>query len=360
MKLRTRIALWYALVLVVAISIVAIANVIELHEQMTQTAAEALAEADEGPLDATLEMILYGVLPALAVGLVGGAIITRRALSPLAALTTTLEQTNVGNLGEAVASSGNGDEIDRLAHVFNELKQRLALSFAHAREFTLHASHELKTPLTIIHSSLEQLHTNSAAAPAIQEHCGNLIEEVQRLSTIVGQLAFLARADAGEQSLTLSDVPLHELVIEAGEDAAHLAAANDISVMLEPCAPCVITADRMRLRQLLVILVDNAVKHNQLAGQLFMSLRADNERFVELTVANTAPVDRSVDASRVFQRFYRGDAAHGVQSEGSGLGLSIAQTIVTAHRGSITFGLTASGLVEVQVKLPVSSQRSIS
>ena len=353
MKLRTRITLWYALVLLAAVVVVSVANVVELREQAAQTPAEALEESNEGPFDAVLEIVLWGALPALLIGLVGGAIITRRALRPLSILTATLEKTHVGNLGEEVPRSGNGDEVDRLAHVFNDLKRRLASSFEHAREFTLHASHELKTPLTIIHSSLEQLLAQSAAAPAVQERCGQLIEEVQRLSNTVGQLAYLARTDAGEQSLTLARVPLDELVREAAEDAILLAAAENISVTLETCEPCTVNGDRMRLRQLLVLLVDNAVKHNRATGQVEIALRVEGTHEVRLSVRNTAPHNDTTDPSRVFQRFYRGDSAHGVQSEGSGLGLSIAEAIVRAHNGSIGFEKLTSGLIEVKMNLPL-------
>lgn len=352
MTLRSRITLWHALVLAIAIGIVVAWSYTELEERAEIPQRHVAEEPDESPMEETLGIILFGAVPALLFGLMGGIIITRRALRPLTTLAATLERTHIGNLTESVGHTGNGDEIDRLTHVFNDLKQRLAESFEQAQEFTLHASHELKTPLTIIHSSLEQMLTMTGSNVALHDRCGALIEEVQRLSTIVNQLTFLAQTDAGRQSLTLGTVPLHELVADAAEDTTQLAASNNISVALNVCEPCTLQADSMRLRQLLVILVDNAVKHNQPKGSVSIALRRMEDR-AELRITNTGPVLADKDRQRVFQRFFRGDKSHGTRTEGSGLGLSIAEFIVRAHGGSIVLESPHEGVNEVVVCLPL-------
>jgi signal transduction histidine kinase len=350
MKLRQRIGLWYGGVLLVSVLLVSWWAFSELQESQADHAPR-LEEAGETALDEAGEMLLFGALPALLFGLIGGAIVTRRALQPLSHLIDQLEQTHVGNLAEPVARSGNRDEIDRLAMVFNSLKVRLAESFDHAREFTLHASHELKTPITIIHSTLERMMKPSTSLPDLQERCGFLIEEVQRLSGIVTQLTFLAQADASQQTLTPETVQLHDLITEAVEDAQLLAANSGIAVSVDALEPCAVVADKMRLRQLLLIVLDNAVKHNVPSGVVRVSLR-HQATDAALSVINSGPDLSESERARVFERFFRGEHARNSRIEGSGLGMSIAAYIAQVHGGNITFRSAGEGRHECLVNLP--------
>src|SRR5262249_40946646 len=113
-------------------------------------------DADEEGVGDVLGIVAWCGAPALAVGLGGGWWLMRKALAPVAALTEAAERMNEHNLGRPLPRSGNGDELDRLTEVFNDMTERLNQSFARIRQFTLHASHELKTPLTVIHSELER------------------------------------------------------------------------------------------------------------------------------------------------------------------------------------------------------------
>jgi signal transduction histidine kinase len=354
--LRLRIALWYGSVLFVAVMVVGWWAYNEIQERVEAGPVIAAEEASEGPIDEALEMLLFGALPALALGLLGGTLITRRALQPLSHLTESLEHTHVGNLSQAIARSGNGDEIDRLAMVFNSLKLRLAASFEHAREFTLHASHELKTPVTILHSTLESMLRPETTLAVMRDRCGTLIEEVQRLSGIVTQLAFLAQADSGQQALQVTSVPLHNLVTEAAEDAVLLATAAGVVVHIEALEDYTLAADRMRLRQLLLIVLDNAVKHNKPGGEVRIALRLGSAG-AELAVVNTGSTLSAEERSRVFERFFRGTHARDAGLEGSGLGLSIAEHIVRAHGGSICFESTPGGLHSLRIALPFAASR---
>jgi signal transduction histidine kinase len=350
-KLRWRIALWYGSVLFVAVMIVGWWAYFEIKERNEAGLVQISEEAGEGPLDEALEMFLFGALPALAFGVLGGALITRRALQPLSSLATALERTHIGNLGEPLARSGNGDDIDRLAMVFNSLKSRLAASFEHAREFTLHASHELKTPVTVMHSTLEWMLKPETTPTQMRDRCATLLEEVQRLSGIVTQLAFLAQADSGQQALQLTPVLLHTLVTEAAEDAVLLAASSGVVVKVEALDDCTLAADKMRVRQLLLIILDNAVKHNRPSGEVRIALHRRSPR-AELSVENTGPALSEAELSRVFERFFRGAPARDAGTDGSGLGLSIAEHIVRAHGGSIRYQSTG-GLHAVVVALPL-------
>ncbi len=352
MKLRHRILLYYSLTLAFSLMIVAYWSWHEFEEQHHIVLNHGIdAALQQDPFSECLEIILYGGVPAALLGLLAGALLVRQSLRPIETLTHALEKTNANNLSEAVPRSGNGDEMDRMAAVFNTMKSRLDASFTQARQFTLNASHELKTPLTIMHATLEKMLRDDLLPSTHREDIASMIEEVQRLSTIVGQLTFLAKADAGLLPDAHDPVSLDELVQDVAEDALILAAAPAISVTLQTCEPVTVLADRMRLRQLLLNLADNAVKHNFQGGSVVIDL-TKNDDHAQLTITNTGTVLSKASQGRVFERFFRGEAAQASHVEGSGLGLSIAYSIAQAHGGTLTLTTIQDQQTRVTLTLP--------
>lgn len=352
MTLSRRILLVYSVTLSLSLLIVGFWSWFEFEEQrniVLHHGAEAAWK--ESPVEEAFEIILFGGLPAGLLGIIGGTLLIRRALRPIEELTEALEKTNTSNLSDPVPRSGSHDELDRMTAVFNDMKQRLGAAFTQAREFTLHASHELKTPLTIMHTSLEQMLGDADLPSQHRERVASMLEEVQRLSSIVGQLAFLAKADAGLLAIVRSPVAFDDLVRDVAEDATILGAGASITVFIGDCVPVSVEGDRMRLRQLLLNLADNAVKHNQPDGSITISLRRESDSAC-LQISNTGPVLSTELRARVFERFFRGDAAHGTEVEGSGLGLSIAESIARAHGGVIVFDVTPDGRTCVTLTLP--------
>lgn len=355
MTLRRRILLYYSITLSLSLVIVGFWSWFEFTEQRNEALRGGAAAAlKHDPFFETFEIIVYGGLPAILLGIIGGGLLMRRALRPIGDLTEALEKTDVSNLSEPVPRSGNGDELDRMTAVFNRMKERLCLSFTQAREFTLNASHELKTPLTIMHSTLEQTITRVEATEREREGAAVLLEEVQRLSSIVGQLSFLARADAGLMPLAREPVPLHELARDLAEEVGILATGESVSVTLLKCEPVTVSGDRMRLRQLLLNLGDNAVKYNASGGSIGMTLCQEGGEAV-FTITNTGKPLTPELRTRVFERFFRGDPAHNSAIEGSGLGLSIAKSIVEAHGGSISYDVLPDGRTQVMLALAIAS-----
>ncbi len=354
MTLRRSILLTYAVTLGLSLVVIGLWSWFEFQEiRETFINGGMQAVTDESPVEESLEIVFYGGLPAALIGILGGTLLIRRMLRPIEELTRALERTNSSNLADQVPRSGNGDEIDRLAAVFNEMKARLGVSFTQKREFTLHASHELKTPLTVMHGTLEQMLGDAATLPAgHRDRIASLLEEVQRLSTIVGQLTFLAKADGGLLTDTQTPVALDLLVRDVTEDATILAAGAGITVILLRCDPVTVSGDKMRLRQMLLNLADNAVKHNEKAGHVTLSLQTAGNRAV-LQITNTGVLLPADLRERVFDRFFRGDAARGGDVEGSGLGLSIAQSISLAHGGDLVMDATTEGLTRVTLSLPL-------
>jgi signal transduction histidine kinase len=236
--------------------------------------------------------------------------------------------------------------------VFNAMTARLDGSFQRIREFTLHASHELKTPLTVMHGEIEMEMNEQNLSAAHREHLASQLDEVQRLTKIVDALTLLTKADAGQIALKSEPVALNEIVRDVFADAQILAKPANLSVVLSVCEEVKINGDKHRLRQLLLNLADNAVKYNQPAGTIEFSLRRDGAT-AELKIANTGPGISPKILPRVFERFFRGDPAHNSAVDGCGLGLSIAQWIVSAHNGSVKIESQPMKLTTVTVSLPV-------
>jgi len=359
MKIRTRLTLWYAGVLMAAMLAISVwcyyDLVIEPARQKTSvgTTDGTNDEAGESLGFDVAEAALYCGLPALAVALGGGWWMMRKTLAPITALTAAAERINEHHLSERLARSGNGDELDRLTEVFNAMTERVSAAFLRVREFTLHASHELKTPLTVMHGELETWLGDSTTKldPESREHLEYLLDETQRLARIVDGLTLLTKADAGLVPLAREPVRLDELVREAYGDAQSLARAAGVTVRLGRCDEAAIQGDRHRLRQLLLNLCDNAVKYNVRDGEVGLALeKVDGQ--VELRVTNSGPGIEPEVLEHIFEPFFRGKATRS-EVDGCGLGLSISRWIVRAHSGEIALVSKSGEPTEAIVRLPL-------
>jgi two-component system, OmpR family, heavy metal sensor histidine kinase CusS len=352
MTIGTRLTLWYAGILVVSLLVIGYGTYREIDEQLRHYDQR---EPTEHAIGETSELIFQVGLPAVLFGLLGGWWLTRRALAPMKRLSDAATHIHERNLREPLPRTGNGDELDRLTEVFNGSLARLDDSFSRIHEFTLHASHELKTPLTVLCGETETALRDESLSPAERDRAAGLLDELHRLARIVDGLTLLAKADAGQISLDLEPLRFDELVRDCFADAQILAEPHGVRVELQNCAEISVRGDRHRLRQLLLNLADNAVKYNQPEGKVTMNLRRAGN-FAGFTIANTGAGIPPNILPRVFDRFFRGDPAHSQTVEGCGLGLSIAQWIVSAHGGSIQIESAPGKLTTLAVRLPVEGK----
>jgi signal transduction histidine kinase len=349
--LRQRFAWGYGTIVVTClILLVALAH----HEFVTEPQVRrqlGIRELPDTRWGDFVEVFCYSMIPAV---LGAGWWLMRRTLRPIDELTGAVARLHVETLSEPLPRTGSGDEVDQLAAAFNAMRERLQKSFEQIQEFTLHASHELKTPLTVMRGELETAIQHEESFSTVQREClHSMIDEVERLTKIVDALTLLTKADAGELRLEQKPVPLAELVRESYEDALILAEAEGLKVSLGECADLTVTGDRHRLRQLLLNLADNAVKYNQPNGSVTIALR-QRDGAAEIEIANTSTGIPPELQSRIFDRFVRGDEARAKAIDGSGLGLAIARWIAHAHRGTIKLSSELGRTTTAVVRLPLA------
>jgi signal transduction histidine kinase len=358
MTIRMRLTLWYSVVVFISLLAMGLFSYHEFVVEPRDQAREKGAVESESESDTALEA--FGIVftcgvPAAILAFGGGWWFMRKAMAEVTALTRAAEQLNERNLGEQLRRSGNGDELDRLTEVFNEMTARLNSSFQRIREFTLHASHELKTPLTILHSELETQLVSSSLSAGQREAVLSQRNEIPRLTRIVDGLSLLTKADAGQVPLKVEELHFDELVREACADAQILAKPANVKVHLLACESAFMRGDRHRLRQLLLNLTDNAIKYNQPGGSVDVEMRCVGGSLAVLTITNTGKGIPTDKLPRVFDRFFRGDPSHNNEVDGCGLGLSIARWIALAHDGSIKINSVPSEFTKVTVTFPVKA-----
>jgi two-component system OmpR family sensor kinase len=286
-----------------------------------------------------LRIVYAWLIPlGLALAASGGYFLARKTLAPVAAMGAQAGRISATNLHERLSVANSADELGRLAVSFNSLLDRLDQSFERQRRFIADASHELRTPVAILSGEAEvALSASSRTAEEYRESLTNLRQEARRLARIVEDLFTLTRADSGQYPLSVEDFYLDELVASCVHSARTLAHAKNIAVSLEAPGELPIRADESLLRRLFLNLLDNAVKFTPPGGSITVSSQAVDGGFA-VTISDTGPGIPAELRSRIFERFFRVDAARSRAASpdgGAGLGLSIALWIAEAHHGRL-------------------------
>ncbi len=308
---------------------------------------EELKEALDG-----IFMILLILGPiALLISVTGGWFLAHTSLKPVDTITRTAQKISAQNLNQRLPSAGIDDEIGRLTATFNDMIGRLQESFVQIQRFSADASHELRTPLTIMRGEIEVALRRKRIPAPTRELLTSIHDELIRLSSIVESLMTLIKSESGRLSFQFGDVSLDALVRELAEDALVLASPKRIKVHVGELECLNVRGDAARLRQLLLNLVENAVKYTPPQGVITFTLaRVGNNAAISITDTGIGIPKKNL--SKIFERFYR------VQSEGtgSGLGHPIAKWIAEAHNGSIQVTSREKRGSIFTVELPLSPQ----
>lgn len=287
---------------------------------------------------AELNRIRNAFALALAVALflvgLGGWVVAGRALRPLKTIAETAERITARGLDQRILDSGESPEASRVVQMLNRMMDRLEASFRQATRFSADASHELKTPLTVMQGELENALQAAAPGSSEQQLFTNLLEETQRLSAITRSLLLLAQADAGQLKLALAPVDVSSELEGMIEDARVLAGDLRLTFDVQAQPQLRVEADRALLHTALFNLIANATKYNEPDGRIEIRLEAAADKIV-LTIGNTGLGISPADQTKIFDRFYRVGRASRPQADGIGLGLSLAREVIRAHGGEV-------------------------
>jgi heavy metal sensor kinase len=312
-------------------------------------------------LEARLRQQLGEVAVVLVLGLplvvlmagAGGYLLARRVLAPIDRLASETRRITAERLHERLSVLNPHDEIGRLASAINETFARLESSFAGLRRFTADASHELRTPLAILRG-IGEVGLSAPRDPAeYRRAMGDMLEEVDRLTTLVDTLLRLSHADAGTIRLSREVLDLGPIVSDLTASLAMLAEERDQRVLVEAPAGLAVSADRVLLREALMNIVDNAIKYGPRGSAIVVRVqRAGDEAVV--TVADEGPGIAPEYRERIFERFFRVDEGRSRTAGGSGLGLAIAKWAVEVNGGRIAVQANPAGGAVFGVVLPLS------
>ncbi|MGE5193593.1 MAG: sensor histidine kinase [Deltaproteobacteria bacterium] len=268
----------------------------------------------------------------LAVAVLGGLFLTRQALRPVAASIRSAQQLNPNDLSVRLPRTGAEDELDLLAATINDLLERLNQYHEQIIRFTADASHELRGPLAAMRAGIEVALQQPRSADDYRESLETLGEQCQTLTDLVNKLLLLARADAGQVELRRDPVELAALIAEAVETYRPLADEKRITLEWNGSEPVWCPGDRMRLSQLVMNLLDNAIKYTDAQGMVRLELAAEGD-LARLTVEDTGIGIAADRLPHIFERFFQVEKSR--SQGGGGLGLSICRWVAAAHKGSI-------------------------
>jgi heavy metal sensor kinase len=321
------------------------------------------------PIDEEIETLdafrgyLLWFAPALLLGASGiGYWLSHKALAPVDALARTARTISGHNLSSRLEPLHTGDELQRLSDTLNEMLGRIEAAFRRITEFTADASHELRTPIALIHTEAELALRRSRDEAEYRESLRNILVEAERTAKLLEKLLDLARADSGREALDIRPV---DLLVTLRESAAkwrqvavlrNLQFEEHLAVRRLP-----VMGDENALRRVIDILLDNALKYAASPGKVTLSAE-EKDGHAAVSVEDTGVGIAPEDQARIFERFYRVDKARSRELGGAGLGLAIAQWIVLHHNGSISvkseIGKGSLFRVEIPVAASAADERS--
>jgi signal transduction histidine kinase len=289
-----------------------------------------------GQLESLLEKfrrIFMGIIiPMVLIGLIGGALFAARTLHPIRDLIDTVKAIDIGQMDQRVTPSGSGDEIDELVILFNGMLAKIETLIVGMRDALANVAHDLRTPLTRMRIGVEERLQDDSDKETLREALMDCAEESERILTMLNILMDVSEADSGMLRLNVQDVNLIDYIREAAELYEYVIEDKEIDLVMDMPVELPVRADPNRLRQVLANLLDNAVKFSPNGQRVSIVAESAGDE-VLIRITDQGPGIEPQDLPRIFDRLYRGDKSR--SHRGMGLGLSLVQAVVHAHRGRI-------------------------
>lgn len=295
----------------------------------------------------------------LILSIIGGLVLSRLAMRTVDQITLAADEISEKNLTLRIPEVNTKDEIGHLVRTFNSMISRLEKSFAQIKRFTSDASHELKTPLTILRGELELALRSDKSKEQYEDVLISALDEVVRLTNVVETLLELSKAEAGQINMNFEKTNLSRLIQEIAEDAEILAESKDIKVTKNIEDNIFVYIDSARIHQAALNIIDNAIKYTPQGGEIKIEL-TKNQNYTMLSVSDTGVGIPEDELKHIFDRFYRVDKARSSTTHGAGLGLSIVKWIVDAHNGFIDVKSDLNKGSKFVINLPMKNFENIS
>jgi heavy metal sensor kinase len=301
------------------------------------------------------QKVLYSIAPAfLLLAALGGYWISRRALAPVEKIIGDARRIGVTSLSERLTVSDTGDELERLADTLNEMLARLEASFQRVIQFTADASHELRTPISVMRTNAEITLRKPRTESEYREALSQILGETENLSRLVEQLLDLARADSGAAALAMTRTNLSQALQKASRQAQVLAEQKELKITAQlPEQPVWVQGDAAALERLFLISLENAVKYTPSGGHVDVRLKSQDS-FAITEIRDSGIGIAANDIPHIFERFYQADPSRSRENGGHGLGLAIGRWIAQTHGGDISVESEISKGSLFQIRLPLA------
>lgn len=307
-------------------------------------------------LDRFWEGLLASAPVLLLISSIGGYWLSGRALKPVDRITATARSISIRNLSDRVPVVESGDELQRLAETCNAMLARLESAVHQINRFTADASHELRGPISFVRTVAEVALRNTKADATSLQAFQEIVDETAKAAVLLEDMLTLARADAGTNSATLVPLNLADIVDHACEIARPLAAGRSLALSLSslPARPILVMGDLKGLRQLIWILLDNALKYTQANGHVAVEVDTDYDSAI-VKVRDDGRGIAEADLPHIFDRFYRADPSRS-DVEGTGLGLAIAKWIAEQHHADLSVSSELRSGSVFRIAIPLCSK----
>jgi heavy metal sensor kinase len=323
------------------------------EQTLILNAADPVGKYD-GVLGAFTSVVLFSTPIILGLATICGLWLGRRALAPVARVASDARAITESNLSARLAVPESRDELQWLSETLNQMLDRIEQSFTRTKQFTADASHELRAPMTLIHTAAEYSLRRERSREELVEGMQKILRESQRTTALIDDLLLLARGDAGRERPELELVDAVPVLREVADSAMAMAAQKNVRVTAQILAPALpVRADEAKLRRLLLILAHNAVKYTPAGGQVTIAGRADTTE-VTLAVTDTGVGIGPDDLPHIFERFWRADKVRSREHGGTGLGLTIARQIAEQHGATLRVHSDIGVGAEFTLQLPLA------